>query len=117
VGLLLAAIGIYGVAAYVATQRTREFGIRMALGATRREIGRLMLTHGGRPVAAGLAAGLVLAAWTAGLATAFLHDVSPRDPVTFVAVAAILALVALAAGYLPARRAGRTDPVVALRHE
>jgi putative ABC transport system permease protein len=117
VALLLAVIGIYGVAAYVAAQRTREIGIRLALGATRREIGRLVVRQGASPVAAGVVAGLGLALWAGRLAGALLYDVSPRDPLTFVAVAAILALAGIAATYVPARRAARVDPVAALRHE
>jgi predicted permease len=115
--LALAAVGIYGVASYLAAQRRREIGIRMALGATRMQIGRLMLRQGTGPIAAGVIAGIVLALWAGGLAASFLHDVSPRDPVALAAATTLLATVALLATYLPARHAASVDPVVALRHE
>ncbi|HMC76836.1 MAG TPA: ABC transporter permease [Vicinamibacterales bacterium] len=115
--LLLAAIGIYGVASYVAQLRTREIGIRIALGADRRRIRALVLRQGAAPVAAGLAAGLVIAAVTSRLAATFLRGVEPRDPLTYATVAALLALVAIGATWLPARRASALDPIRALRQE
>jgi ABC-type antimicrobial peptide transport system permease subunit len=115
--LCLATVGIYGVASYVATLRTREIGIRMALGADRQAIGRLVLLQGTGPIALGIAAGVALALWAARFATAFVYDISPWDPMTFVAVTVLLAMLALVASYLPARRAARVDPVTALRCE
>jgi predicted permease len=113
----LAAIGIYGVTAYVAALRQRELGIRIALGADRARIRRLVLRQGSIPIVAGLAAGLVIAALASRLATAFLRGVPPRDPVTYVAVAVLLATIALAATYIPARRASHLDPIRALRQD
>jgi len=111
----LAAIGIYGVTAYVAALRRREIGIRIALGADRARIRALVLRQGSIPIAAGLAAGVVIAALASRLATAFLRGVPPRDPLTYTAVAALLAAIALAATWIPARRASQLDPIRALR--
>jgi len=115
--LLLAVIGVYGVMAYNVTQRTREVGIRMALGARGPDINRLIIRQGARLAAAGIAAGLLLALATARFLSAFIFGISPFDPVTFIAVTAALALAALIASWLPARRATRVDPVTALRHD
>ncbi len=115
--LLLAAIGIYGVISYIAVQRTHEIGIRMALGASPRNILASVLGHGGRVAAAGIALGLLGAAGVARLMTSMLYGVSGADPATFAGVAALLVFVALAACYIPARRATRVDPMVALRYE
>jgi predicted permease len=115
--LTLAAVGIYGVASYVAALRTREIGIRVALGAAGRDIRRLVLRQGLTPVWVGIAAGLVLSFWAARAAARFLYGVSPTDPLTFAAVAALLSSIALLATYVPARRAAAVDPVRALRHE
>ena len=115
--LTLAAIGIYGVATYVATLRTRELGIRIALGADRGRIRTLVLRQGSRPVLAGLAAGLLIAAVASQAAAAFLRGVPPRDPVTYAAVAVLLAAIALVATWIPARRAARLDPIQALRQD
>ena len=115
--LALATVGIYGVATYVAALRTREIGVRMALGATRTAVRRLVLLQGTWPIAIGIAAGLALALYASRAASTFLVDVSPLDPLTFGAVTALLAAVALAATYLPARRASRIEPVAALRDE
>jgi ABC-type antimicrobial peptide transport system permease subunit len=111
----LATLGLYGVASYAALLRTREIGIRMALGAERRHVRRLVLRHGVGPAAIGIAAGVGLALWTARFARAFLYDVSPNDPLTFAAVSAGLLLVAGLATWVPARRAARLDPASALR--
>jgi predicted permease len=117
VGLLLAAVGLYGIVAYQVGQRTREIGVRMALGAGRRDVLRLVVGDGMRPVAVGMAVGLLLALGATRLLMSFLLGVSPLDAVTFVVGAVILTTVALAASYLPARRAAATDPVQALRAE
>ena len=113
----LATIGIYGVASYVASSRTREIGVRIALGATRGAVRRMILLQGIRPVAVGIGAGLALAIYSSRAAKAFLLDISPFDPLTFIAVTILLAVIAVAASYLPARRASRIEPVVALRTE
>jgi predicted permease len=113
--LSLAAIGIYGIAAHAAALRTREIGIRLALGAERGDIRRMVLSQALLPVLWGIPAGMGMAAWAAQFAQVFLHDVSPRDPWTFAAVSTALVVLALAATWLPARRAARLDPVVALR--
>jgi predicted permease len=115
--LALALIGIYGVASYVAALRTREIGIRIALGAGARDIGRLVLTQGLAPLAIGLVAGALLAVWAARFASAFLYDVDPSDPLTLAATTGVLAAAGLAAVSVPARRAARLDPVTALRRD
>jgi predicted permease len=115
VALLLGSVGIYGVIAYVAMQRTREIGIRMALGAQTGDVRRLFLRHGLLLTGAGIAVGIGVALALTRVMSALLFGVSPIDPVTYVAVAASLATVALLATYLPARRASRVDPIVALR--
>ena len=113
----LATIGIYGVASYVAASRTREIGVRVALGATTGAVRRMILLQSIRPVIIGIAAGLALATYSSRAAKAFLMDISPFDPLTFSAVTILLAVIALVASYLPARRASRIEPVVALRTE
>jgi predicted permease len=115
VGLLLAALGLYGVLAYQVAQRTREFGVRIALGARPREIARLLLARAGAVVGAGLAIGLVLAAALTRFLEALLYGLSPIDPVTFTGVPLLLVAVALLAGWAPARRATRIAPIEALR--
>jgi predicted permease len=115
--LVLAAVGLYGVVAYGATRRTREFGVRMALGARGSAIARLVLRQGATLVAIGVAIGLPAAALLTRTMRALLYDVAPSDPVTLAAVSALLLGVALLAAWLPAHRAATTDPVEALRHE
>jgi len=114
-GMLLATIGIYGVMAYLVAQRTNEIGIRMALGARPGDVLRLVVGHGMRLVAFGIAAGVLSALATTRLMRTLLFDVSPADPLTFIAVGLMLAAVALLAGFVPALRAARIDPVLALR--
>jgi predicted permease len=116
-GLMLAAFGLYGVMAYSVSQRTGEIGLRMALGARPRDVLKLVMGHGVVIILIGLSAGL-LGAWAVTrLLSGTLYQVSPDDPATFILVAVLLASVALLACYLPARRATRVDPMVALRHE
>jgi predicted permease len=117
VALLLAAIGIYGVMSYAFSQRTNEVGIRMALGAQRRDILRMALGEGMRIVVIGLASGLVGAATMTRVFRSMLFEAGPADPMTFLSVAAILAGVALFACYIPAQRATRVDPLTSLREE
>jgi len=116
-GLVLAVVGIYGVVSYSATQRVREIGIRLALGAEPADVRRLILRQGTLLVLAGIGAGLVVAALLTRVTTRFLLLVSTSDPATFAIVTAVLTSAALLACYLPARRAMRVDPVVALRQE
>jgi predicted permease len=116
-GLLMAVIGLYGVIAYVAAQRTQEIGVRMALGATRMDILRLIAGEGLRLIVSGGAVGLGAALAAAQLLKSMLFGVGPRDPAAFMAVALLLGLVALAATLIPARAAMRVEPVVALRYE
>jgi putative ABC transport system permease protein len=115
--LTLAAVGVYGVVSFAATERTREMGVRMALGAARGEILRLMLARSLRSVVVGIAVGVAAALALARLIASLLFGVGPADPVTFAAVAAALVAVGLLASYIPARRATRVDPVAALRAE
>ena len=117
VAMAMAAIGVYGVMAYAAGQRTREIGIRVALGATRGQIFRLMIHDAVLVVTCGLGAGLVVAFWLAKGMTGLLHEVTPADPVSLASVAALLSLVGLLAAYIPARRAARASVVTALREE
>jgi predicted permease len=113
--LLLAAVGLYGVMAYAVAERTSEFGIRMALGAVRSDVLRLVLTRGGRLVGAGVALGLLVALWTTTLMTPLLFGVSPADPLALGGVGVLLTAVATMACLVPALRAARVTPLVALR--
>jgi predicted permease len=115
--LVLACIGIYGVVSYLAGRRTHEIGIRVALGARQADVFGLILSEGAKMSAVGLAIGLAAAVALTRLLSSFLYGISASDPLTFAAVALFLALVALAACYIPARRAMRVDPMVALRYE
>jgi ABC-type antimicrobial peptide transport system permease subunit len=115
--LALAVIGIYGVMSFSVAQRTREIGIRMALGAQAPEVLAMILKHAAMLLGAGLSIGWAAAASLTRYAASLLYGVSPTDPWTFVAVASLLAAAAMIACYLPARRAARVDPTVALRYE
>ena len=115
--LLLAAVGIYGVMSYVVTQRTREIGIRIALGAQRRDIMRLVLRNGMILLALGVVLGLAGAFSVSRYLQSLLFEVKSTDSMTFASVPLILAFVAFLACYLPARRAMRVDPITALRFE
>jgi predicted permease len=115
--LLLAGLGIYGVIAYIVSERTHEIGIRLAIGAQRSSVLQMILREGLSLALAGAALGLVGALIVSRLMSGLLYGVKPTDPVTFVAVAVVLSAVALVACYIPARRAMRVDPIVALRYE
>jgi putative ABC transport system permease protein len=114
-GLVLAVVGLFGVMSYSVAQRTHEIGVRVAVGAEKSDILRLILTEGMAMTVVGLGIGLLGAFGVSRIVTSQLFGVSATDSVTFLAVALALAFVALAACYLPARRATRVDPMVALR--
>jgi putative ABC transport system permease protein len=116
-GLVLAVIGVYGVVSYGAAQRTREIGIRMALGAFPTDILRMILRQGVFLVAGGVVVGVAVAAAITRVIARYLVLVSGTDPLTFIAVVLLLGGIAMGACYLPARRAMKVDPMVALRHE
>jgi len=115
--LLLASVGIYGTTSFAVTQQTREIGVRRALGAQRGDVFRLVLAEGVSAVAIGAAVGIVGALAITQFIRQALFDVSPADPVTYAAVLVVLALVALVAAWLPAWRATKVEPLVALRYE
>jgi ABC-type antimicrobial peptide transport system permease subunit len=115
--LLLAAVGIYGVVAFGVTQRMREFGIRIAIGATRSDVTRLILRQGVAVAVVGATIGLAIALAGAGILRSVVYEVAPRDAPSMIGVTLLLLLVAAAASYLPARRAAAADPGVTLRTE
>jgi putative ABC transport system permease protein len=115
--LLLAMVGVYGVMSYAVSQRTQEIGVRMALGAHRNHVLQMFLGHSFKIVALGVLAGLALALALNRVVANLLFNVKPTDAITFISAAGLLCLAALAASYLPARRATRIDPIIALRHD
>jgi ABC-type antimicrobial peptide transport system permease subunit len=115
--LILAVVGLYGLIAHMVLQRTREIGIRVALGAQRRDIMRIVLRQGIQPTLAGVGIGVIAGLALTRLLSSLLYGVTPRDWLTFLAVTILLLVVALAACAIPARRAMRVDPIVALRYE
>jgi ABC-type antimicrobial peptide transport system permease subunit len=117
VGLALALVGIFGTTAFAVGCRTREIGVRMALGARPDRVVRAMVADAAWPIGAGLAIGLAGGYFASQLVATFLFETSPRDALTFAAAAALLAGTSLAAAWIPASRAARVDPVVALRAE
>jgi predicted permease len=116
-GLILATVGVYGVVSYTAAQRTREIGIRMALGAQSAEVLRMVCRQGMVIIGAGLMIGLAVALAIGRVVSSFLIGIGGADPITFIAVTLALALIGVTACYLPARRAAMVDPMVALHHE
>jgi len=116
-GLLLACMGVYGMVSYSVAQRTREIGIRMALGAERIQVLQLVMSEGFRPILSGVAIGIVASAGVSRALSATLFGLSPLDTVSFAGVSLLLIAIALLATWLPARRATEVDPMVALRYE
>ena len=117
VGLLLAVIGVYGVVSYSVGLRTREIGVRMALGATTGAVRRLVVAQGTKVVLVGVVVGVAVALASTRFLRAMLYDVKPVDPVVFVAMSITMVAVGMLASYMPARRASRVDPTEALRSE
>ena len=117
VAAVLAVVGIYGMIAYSVAQRTREVGLRVALGAHRSDVLSLLLRRALGVTTAGVALGLAGSLALTRLLTAFLFQISPADPMTYAAIAIVFVVVALAASYVPVRRAMRVDPMTVLRHE
>jgi putative ABC transport system permease protein len=117
VALMLAAIGVYGITSYAVAQRTHEIGVRLALGAQLSDVLRLVLRQGLKLTIIGAALGLLGAYLATRAITSVLYGVSATDPLTFVSVSGLLILVALIASYVPARRATKVEPLVALRNE
>jgi len=115
--LVLSAVGIFGVMSYTVSRRTQEMAIRMALGASRREVLRLVLREGLRVTLLGVALGLGAAVALSRVMASYVYGITPTDPLTLVGASLLLTLVALLASYLPARRAMRVNPVAALRYE
>jgi putative ABC transport system permease protein len=117
IALVLASVGVYGVMSYAVSERTNEFGIRMAMGATSKDIQRLVLGKGALLTAVGMGIGLPIAFVLANALSSLLFGVKVADPIAFIAIPLVLAAVATLASYLPARRAVRVDPIAALRYE
>jgi ABC-type lipoprotein release transport system permease subunit len=117
IALALASIGVYGVLSYAVSQRTQEIGVRMALGASRQNVFALIVSQGAKLAGIGIVCGIAGAALVTRVVSSLLYNVSATDPLSFVATAGFLALVALLASYIPARRATSVDPMIALRAE
>lgn len=117
IGLLLAAIGVYGVLAYYVSQRRREFGVRIALGASKRTLIGLVLKQSVWPLVAGLVLGIAGSFASGQLLSGLLYEVKPGDPLVLAAIVAVLAAVTVVSGWMPARKAASVDPLVALREE
>ncbi len=115
--MFLGTIGIYGVMAHLVSQRIHEIGIRMALGASSVQVMRMVIGSGLQLAVVGIAVGILVALGATRSLTTLLYQVAPNDPLTFVAVPILFVAIAIAACYLPARRATRVDPIVALRYE